>query len=76
MIGRGFDLLVQLLRALASAEVRARTDRIGEQIIGAEQLAPHAIVQEAGVTSSASDCSISSNRWNELAAGAVELVDE
>jgi hypothetical protein len=37
-------------------------ERIGEEVIGAEKVAP--IVQEAGVTSSASDCSISSMRSN------------
>ena len=39
-------------------------ERIGEKIIGAEKIAPLPIGQEAAVTSSANDCSISSNRSN------------
>jgi hypothetical protein len=39
-------------------------ERIGEEVIGVEKVAPMPIGQEAGVTSSARACSISSNRSN------------
>jgi hypothetical protein len=39
-----------------------RRELVGEEVIGAEKVAPMPIGHAAGVTSSASDCSISSSR--------------
>jgi hypothetical protein len=51
-------------------------ERIGEEVVGAEKVAPHADRPGGGSRRAPRDCSISSNRSNGSRLLAVELVDK